>query len=365
MNGRIYDPLLGRFLSADVVVDGPNNLQGYNRYSYVKNNPLTAVDPSGFFGEYFASWAVDGYIYFSGAREQYNDTLSYVAPNQGLSEQYQMASPTWNQIRDPVKLAPLNSALSFGNGATNEWIDHVSSPFLLGDIALNYVDPTALANFAAGGGLYNGVRDYLHSPYIFSYEFYDLNAAESSLFEMGLNPRWEPAYNLGSASVDVPLTAVEFAVGGMSAGFSTWETSMATQSSRVAANKQGWLQHWEGVGRGRSVGHTIKHGHVGATDADLLSRLSSSPRLRSASTFTDQATAESVISQTISSNRNQLNAWVRSASPGDRLRLNYTGSDVIGRGVSRGASVGDRTNARIILQMRDNGKYHILTAFPE
>jgi len=45
MNGRIYDPLLGRFLSADIVVQAPGDLQAYNRYSYVKNNPLTLTDP--------------------------------------------------------------------------------------------------------------------------------------------------------------------------------------------------------------------------------------------------------------------------------------------------------------------------------
>jgi len=48
MNGRIYDPLLGRFLSADVVVQYPDSLQSYNRYSYVRNNPLSSVDPTGF-----------------------------------------------------------------------------------------------------------------------------------------------------------------------------------------------------------------------------------------------------------------------------------------------------------------------------
>lgn len=50
MNGRIYDPLLGRFLSADLVVQNPASLQCFNRYSYVLNNPLTLTDPSGFAG---------------------------------------------------------------------------------------------------------------------------------------------------------------------------------------------------------------------------------------------------------------------------------------------------------------------------
>ncbi len=49
MNGRIYDPLLGRFLSADIVVQNPTSLQSYNRYSYVLNNPLTNTDPTGFY----------------------------------------------------------------------------------------------------------------------------------------------------------------------------------------------------------------------------------------------------------------------------------------------------------------------------
>ncbi|HEY3371166.1 MAG TPA: RHS repeat-associated core domain-containing protein, partial [Prolixibacteraceae bacterium] len=40
MNGRMYDPLVGRFLSADNVIQDPTNAQNYNRYSYCLNNPL-------------------------------------------------------------------------------------------------------------------------------------------------------------------------------------------------------------------------------------------------------------------------------------------------------------------------------------
>ena len=48
MNGRIYSPSLGRMLSPDPVTFAPEDAQGYNRYSYVLNNPLRYTDPSGF-----------------------------------------------------------------------------------------------------------------------------------------------------------------------------------------------------------------------------------------------------------------------------------------------------------------------------
>ena len=48
MNGRVYDPVLGRFLSPDPVVQAPHDTQGFNRYAYVRNNPLRYTDPSGF-----------------------------------------------------------------------------------------------------------------------------------------------------------------------------------------------------------------------------------------------------------------------------------------------------------------------------
>ncbi|BCE03630.1 RHS repeat domain-containing protein [Marinicellulosiphila megalodicopiae] len=48
MQGRMYDPLTGRFLSPDPFIQAPLNLQNYNRYSYVLNNPMVFVDPSGF-----------------------------------------------------------------------------------------------------------------------------------------------------------------------------------------------------------------------------------------------------------------------------------------------------------------------------
>ena len=49
MNGRVYDPLLGRFLSPDNFVQSPDFTQSFNRYGYCMNNPLVYTDPSGDF----------------------------------------------------------------------------------------------------------------------------------------------------------------------------------------------------------------------------------------------------------------------------------------------------------------------------
>ena len=46
-NGRLYDPVLGRFFSPDNYVQMPDNSQNFNRYSYCLNNPLKYTDPSG------------------------------------------------------------------------------------------------------------------------------------------------------------------------------------------------------------------------------------------------------------------------------------------------------------------------------
>ena len=51
MNGRLYDPMLGRMLSPDIVVQQTDYTQSYNRYSYCFNNPLRFTDPTGWVTE--------------------------------------------------------------------------------------------------------------------------------------------------------------------------------------------------------------------------------------------------------------------------------------------------------------------------
>jgi RHS repeat-associated protein len=44
---RYYDPAIGRFISADSEIPSVTDGQAFNRYSYVRNNPILYTDPTG------------------------------------------------------------------------------------------------------------------------------------------------------------------------------------------------------------------------------------------------------------------------------------------------------------------------------
>lgn len=46
--GRYYDPALARFTIPDPYIPRPSDPQAFNRYAYVRNNPVTRIDPSGY-----------------------------------------------------------------------------------------------------------------------------------------------------------------------------------------------------------------------------------------------------------------------------------------------------------------------------
>ncbi len=83
MNGRVYDPATARFLSADPFVQDPTNGQGYNRYSYVLNNPTNLTDPTGFLTQ----------VIISGAEELAR-----------LREQERILAQLYNNLRDAQRL---------------------------------------------------------------------------------------------------------------------------------------------------------------------------------------------------------------------------------------------------------------------
>jgi hypothetical protein len=83
MNGRVYDPLVGRMMSADPTIPNPYGLQSFNRYAYVYNNPLKLFDPTG-----FEPFGTDS----SGQRTQYSDTGNGTVSNTYTGNTYAVDS---------------------------------------------------------------------------------------------------------------------------------------------------------------------------------------------------------------------------------------------------------------------------------
>lgn len=77
MNGRLYDPFIGRFLSPDPIIQSPLFSQSLNRYSYALNSPLNYTDPTGFWfddldWDWFDNidWTLDWDLFFGGEKRE-------------------------------------------------------------------------------------------------------------------------------------------------------------------------------------------------------------------------------------------------------------------------------------------------------
>lgn len=183
MNGRLYDPLLRRFLNADENIQDPTNTQNYNKYGYVMNNPLMYNDPSGEFIWWIpALVAVVSEVFtmyytqtpFDLSRFTGNLIISYASAGiaNGVGEIFQIGSQaanalgsTWTIVAKAGAHALTQGVLSSMQGG-NFWSGALSGTFasvsndLLG-LATNNVgennilrsDGFALFNGAVSGGV--------------------------------------------------------------------------------------------------------------------------------------------------------------------------------------------------------------------
>lgn len=105
MNGRLYDPVVGRMLSADPYVQMPDNTQSFNRYAYCLNNPLVYADPTGYsmIGDFFrwvkesadnfGAWLTQNNIQFRAGYSTTTDNflggIAYIGtPSNGTTNEY-------------------------------------------------------------------------------------------------------------------------------------------------------------------------------------------------------------------------------------------------------------------------------------
>jgi RHS repeat-associated protein len=109
---RYYDPVLGRFISADSIVPDFSNPQSLNRYSYVLNNPLRYIDPTGHNEADGTGEAMDtGWTNYGESDTSEENPLTYVAqvvldPDEVVwdwTTGYRPGSPNWEVIEQEKK----------------------------------------------------------------------------------------------------------------------------------------------------------------------------------------------------------------------------------------------------------------------
>jgi hypothetical protein len=115
-------------------------------------------------------------------------------------------------------------------------------------------------------------------------------------------------------------------------------------------------------------GHTLAR-HVGKTDAELADRLRRERQISSASTYTDRATAERVVSAALASAGNRLTTWQHRSGRRPNLVLRYVERTrpPIGRSLPRGGRTSiscDR--ALVVLRWSEPAdRFYVLTSYPE
>jgi len=133
MDGRVYDPRLGRFLSPDPYVQDPTYSQSLNRYSYCVNNPLVFYDPS-------------GYTWLSRAWKWAKNNVGTI-----ITVTYLTAAVVCAILVPPLGFAMLGAYI--GGAMTNNWELNAekwnwSSPATYGGIIIG-----AIAGYLVGYGL--------------------------------------------------------------------------------------------------------------------------------------------------------------------------------------------------------------------
>jgi RHS repeat-associated protein len=161
MNGRIFDPLIGRFMSADPFIQAPYNLKSFNRYSYVWNNPLVMFDPTGFETEGGLFGPLESVTLMTKSGEAVTESSSQESKAM-LSSYSQFAHPqaigAWSNLMAPF-LTPTGEANA--NGGNFSLLDVAGKIWNLPNTAIGLLYGTT--GYFVGWGSY-GLGLQTHPP---------------------------------------------------------------------------------------------------------------------------------------------------------------------------------------------------------
>lgn len=128
MVGRVQDAVTGRFLSPDPYIPDANDPQSYNRFSYVDNNPLTDVDPTGF--DAYPTVPNLGQITITGANENFGaDGVGDIGTGFGALNGTTASPADSNGVLVEARLAA-HAAAQAAKGKSNSGEPSCSDPYV-------------------------------------------------------------------------------------------------------------------------------------------------------------------------------------------------------------------------------------------
>jgi hypothetical protein len=111
--------------------------------------------------------------------------------------------------------------------------------------------------------------------------------------------------------------------------------------------------------------------HCGETAPELVDRLRFEPKVRAASTFRDQATAQAAVQDVIDANQEAISGWLAAGKPPVQ-RFKFVADGAVGKVLTRkawylGERPVDTRRMRIVLQLSSASPtgFVVHTAFPE
>ena len=189
-----------------------------------------------------------------------------------------------------------------------------------------------------------------------AYDIYDLGA---NIFHGNYNAAAESAAALGIDVLAMATPGVPAFGGAVKSGKNAGEViaSRIVPDGGMMAHESKWLDD--------GLGHTIAK-HVGKTDAQLHARLADEPGRMYASTFTDRATAERAIAETLDAYSDRITKFMKSTKQSTRLPDHDLG-ETVGRVLKRGEDKPiDSNKVRVFLNKdkRSPSGWRIRTGFP-
>ncbi len=116
MNGRVYDPVIGQFLSPDPFVQSATSPQSYNRYSYCWNNPLKYTDPSG-----YVTIDIDGLTFNTNSRFLSNSIVGHNMANMTSISTSSGFNLSWGDV---VRLKNFGCESTYRHGKSGYWVNN-------------------------------------------------------------------------------------------------------------------------------------------------------------------------------------------------------------------------------------------------